>query len=70
MRWLVIATLACAAGSALLLALHGSNVVTAAGIVLGGVAFVLVLSIVFYAIGRGEDRERAERESRQEGPVG
>ena len=70
MRWLIVATVACAAGCALLLALHGSDIVTAAGIVLGGVAFVLVLSIVFYAIGRAEDRERAERESRQEGPVG
>jgi hypothetical protein len=69
MRWLIVATLACVAGCALLLALQGSNIVTAAGIVLGGVAFVLVLSTVFYAIGRGEDRERAERERPQEGPV-
>jgi hypothetical protein len=36
--------------------------VTFLGISLGGIAFVLVLTAAFYAIGRSEDRERAERE--------
>ncbi|HEX8156939.1 MAG TPA: hypothetical protein VF526_06090 [Solirubrobacteraceae bacterium] len=61
MRWLVAATVACIAGAAVLLALKGSQIVTAAGIVLGGTAFVLVLSAGFYAVGRSEDRERAAR---------
>jgi len=63
MRWLVVATVICIAACALLLALGGSNLLTAAAIVLGGTAFVLVLAIVFYAVGRSEDRERAARES-------
>ena len=67
MRWLVVATLACIAGCALLLALQGSQLMTAAAIVLGGTAFVLVLAVVFYAVGRSEDRERAAREG---GPMG
>jgi hypothetical protein len=66
MRWLLVATLACIAGCALLLALKGSDLVTATGIVLGGIAFVLVLAAAFYAVGRSEDRERAEREGRPE----
>jgi ABC-type transport system involved in cytochrome bd biosynthesis fused ATPase/permease subunit len=66
MRWLVVATLACIAGCALLLALSSSDIVTATGIVLGGIAFVLVLAAAFYAVGRSEDRERAEREGRPE----
>jgi membrane protein implicated in regulation of membrane protease activity len=63
MRWLVVATVICIAACAMLLALGGSNLMTAAAIVLGGTAFVLVLAIVFYAVGRSEDRERAARES-------
>ena len=66
MRWLLVATLACIAGCAVLLALGGSDLVTATGIVLGGIAFVLVLAAAFYAVGRSEDRERAEREGRPE----
>jgi hypothetical protein len=69
MRWLVVATVACIAGCALLLALHGSHLMTATAIVLGGTAFVLVLAMVFYAVGRSEDRERAARESDSEGPA-
>jgi hypothetical protein len=69
MRWLVVATVACIAGCVLLLALKGSQMATAAGIVLGGVAFVLVLSASFYAVGRSEDRERAARESGPNGPT-
>ncbi|MGH2943881.1 MAG: hypothetical protein ACRDLN_14015 [Solirubrobacteraceae bacterium] len=69
MRWLLIGTGACIAGCAVLLALSDSDVLTAAGIVLGGTAFVLVLSAGFYAIGRSEDRERAAREGRPEGPM-
>jgi hypothetical protein len=66
LRWLAVATLACIAGCALLLTLSDSDIVTATGIVLGGVAFVLVLAAAFYAVGRSEDRERAEREGRPE----
>lgn len=64
MRWLLIAGVACIVGCAVLIAVGGSSLVTFLGISLGGIAFVLVLSAVFYAIGRSEDRERAERESR------
>jgi len=66
MRWLLVATLACIAGCAVLLALDGSDLLTATAIVLGGIAFVLVLAAAFYAVGRSEDRERAEREGRPE----
>jgi hypothetical protein len=69
MRWLLAATIACIVGAAVLLALKGSEIVTAAGIVLGGTAFVLVLSTGFYAIGRGEDRERAARRSGPDEPA-
>lgn len=68
MRWLLIATAACIAGCVVLIAVEGSNFVTFVGIVLGGIAFVLVLSAVFYAVGRSEDRERAEREARAQRP--
>jgi hypothetical protein len=71
MRWLLIATVACIAGCALLLAVNGSDVVTFAGIALGGTAFVLVLAAAFYAVGRSEDRARiAERVTRDAGPDG
>lgn len=68
MRALIAAIVVCVAGCAALLAIGGSDLVTGAGIALGGTAFVLVLSTGFYAIGRAEDRER-ERE-RQSGPSG
>ena len=61
LRWLLIAAAACVAGSAVLIAVDGSNFVTFLGISLGGIAFVLGLAAAFYAIGRSEDRERAER---------
>lgn len=64
MRWLLIAAGACIIGCVVLIAAGGSGLVTFLGISLGGIAFVLVLSAVFYAVGRSEDRERAERESR------
>ena len=69
MRWLIVAIAACIAGCALVLALKGSQILTAAGIVLGGTAFVLVLAAVFYAVGRSEDRERAARESGPNDPA-
>lgn len=69
MRWLLAATIACIAGAVVLLALKGSEIVTAAGIVLGGTAFVLVLSTCFYAIGRSEDRERAARRGGPDEPA-
>ena len=68
MRGLLIAIVACIVGCAVLIAIGGSSVVTFFGIALGGIAFVLVLAAVFYAIGRSEDRERAEREARSQGP--
>ena len=64
-RWLLAAIGACIVGCAALIALGGSNLTTFLGISLGGIAFVLVLSTVFYAVGRSEDRERAERRSQQ-----
>lgn len=67
MRWLVIATAACIVGCAVLLAVNGSELLTAAAIVLGGIAFVLVLAAAFYAVGRSEDRERAAREGGSDG---
>lgn len=70
MRWLIAATVACIVGCAVLIAVGGPDMLTAAGIVLGGIAFVLVLSIAFYAIGRSEDRERAEREAGPRKPPG
>ncbi len=69
MRGLVAATVVCIAACALLLALQGSKMMTAAAIVLGGTAFVLVLAMVFYAVGRSEDRERAAREGGPNGPA-
>jgi len=70
MRWLLVATGACIAGCAILVAVGGSSLVTFIGISLGGIAFVLVLSGAFYAIGRSEDRERAERDTAVERPSG
>lgn len=64
MRGLLIGIAACVAAAAALIAVGGSDLVTFLGIALGGIAFVLVLSTVFYAIGRSEDRDRAEREAR------
>jgi hypothetical protein len=69
MRGLAVATVVCVATCALLLALQGSNLTTAVAIVLGGTAFVLVLAMVFYAVGRSEDRERAARESGSNDPA-
>jgi hypothetical protein len=69
MRWLVIATVACIVACAVLLAIDGPELMTAAAIVLGGIAFVLVLAAAFYAVGRSEDRERAARESGPDGPA-
>ena len=69
MRWLIGAAIACIAGCVALLAIGGSELVTAAGIVLGGTAFVLLVSAAFYAIGRSEDRERAAQQSGRDGPA-
>ncbi len=69
MRWLVVAALACIGACVVLLAWGGSDLVTGAGIVLGGTAFVLILAIAFYAVGRSEDRERAARESGPDDPA-
>lgn len=64
MRWLVIATLVLVAACVVLIAVGGPTLVIASGIVAGGTAFVLLLAIAFYAVGRSEDRERADREAR------
>lgn len=69
MRWLLVATGACIIGCAALIALGGSNFVTFLGISLGGIAFVLVLAAVFYAVGRSEDRDRAQREAEPPRPT-
>lgn len=68
MRSLLVAIAACIVASAILIAAGGSNLVTFLGISLGGIAFVLVLAAVFYAVGRSEDRDRAERESGRQRP--
>jgi FtsH-binding integral membrane protein len=64
MRRLLVAALVCIVGCAVVLAVGGSSLMTFIGIALGGIAFVLLISAAFYAIGRSEDRERAEREQR------
>ena len=69
MRWLAIATVACIAACVVLIAWSASKLMIGAGLVLGGTAFVLVLAIAFYAVGRSEDRERAARESGPNGPT-
>ena len=60
--------MACIAGCAVLIAVDGSDFLTFAGIALGGIAFVLVLSAAFYAIGRSEDRDRARSEHGPDAP--
>lgn len=70
MRWLVIATVVCIAGCALLIAFGGSRLMIAIGIVLGGVAFVFVVSGAFYAVGRSEDRDRAAQARGPDDPAG
>lgn len=58
LRWTAVAALACVAGTVVLLAAGGSQTATFIAIVLGGTAFVLVVSGAFYAVGRSEDRDR------------
>jgi hypothetical protein len=41
-------------------ALIGSAALVAAGLAAVGIAAVLVISAVFYAVGRGEDRDRSD----------
>jgi hypothetical protein len=69
MRWLVIATVAFITACVVLIAWSASDLMIGAGIICGGTAFVLVLAIAFYAVGRSEDRERAARESGPDGPA-
>jgi len=69
MRWLTIAIVVCIAACVVLVAWNASELMMGAGIVMGGTAFVLVLAIAFYAVGRSEDRERAARESGPDGPA-
>jgi cyanate permease len=69
MRWLVIATVAFIAACVVLIAWSASDLMILAGIFCGGTAFVFVLAMSFYAVGRSEDRERAARESGPDGPL-
>ena len=69
MRWLFIATVAFIAACVVLVAWSASELMIGAGIVCGGTAFVLVLVISFYAVGRSEDRERAARQSGPDDPA-
>jgi hypothetical protein len=43
----------------MVVAVVASSAGTGVGMAIGGVAAVLVISAVFYAVGRGEDRDRA-----------
>ena len=64
--WAVPVALALA-GAVLLLLAGGSTVAVVIAITLMGSAAVLVVSLVFYEVGRSEDREReAERLRRDE----
>jgi hypothetical protein len=64
--WAVPVALALA-GAVLLLVAGGSTVAVLIAITLLGTAAVLVVSLVFYEVGRSEDREReAERLRRDE----
>jgi ABC-type transport system involved in cytochrome bd biosynthesis fused ATPase/permease subunit len=64
--WAVPVALALA-GAVLLLVAGGSTVAVLIAITLMGSAAVLVVSLVFYEVGRSEDREReAERLRRDE----
>jgi hypothetical protein len=46
--------------SALPITILGSSASTGVGMAIGGIVVVLVISAVFYIIGRGEDRDRAQ----------
>jgi hypothetical protein len=71
LRWLAAATLICLLGCAVIEALHGSRVVAGIGIALGGIGFVGLIAIAFYAVGRSEDRARErDRAARESGPNG
>jgi hypothetical protein len=71
MRWLAGATLVCLIACAVLEGLNGSRVVAGVGIAFGGIGFVGIVAIAFYAVGRSEDRARErERAARESGPNG
>jgi hypothetical protein len=46
--------------SALPITILASSASTGVGMAVGGIVVVLVISAVFYIIGRGEDRDRAQ----------
>jgi hypothetical protein len=50
------------AGIVVLLITHASTAGTAAGMLLIGIACVVAVSLVFLAVGRSEDAERASRQ--------
>jgi hypothetical protein len=69
MRWLALATGFFIALCVLLIAWSASDLMIGAGIVAGGTAFVLVLAIAFYAVGRSEDGDGAARVSGPDDPA-
>jgi hypothetical protein len=56
------------AGIVVLLVTHGSTAGTAAATLLIGIACVIAVSLVFLAVGRSEDAERASRQPRPPAP--
>jgi hypothetical protein len=58
------------AGAVVAVATGGSTAGTAVAVALVGSAAVVAVSMVFYAVGRSEDRERAREEERRRGDVG
>jgi hypothetical protein len=55
------------AGAVVAVATGGSTAGTAVAVVLIGSAAVVAVSMVFYAVGRSEDRERAREAARRGG---
>lgn len=75
MRALTIAAVVALIASIVLAFLSRSTIVTAVALTLGGCACVLGVCLAFYAVGRGEDEQRArdqlarEQRERDEGPA-
>ena len=65
MRVLLGAAAACVVLAVVVGLATTSDLGTGVAITLGGTAFVLLLSAVFYAVGRSEDRARARDEQQR-----
>jgi hypothetical protein len=65
-RWIIVLGAMFVAGA--VLAAVGGTTLDVIGITLGGVACVGALSLAFLAVGRSEDRARAEEEAARRGP--